>query len=34
MRGERNFKTIDWYPEYSGNRKYKSKEYQALIVDK
>ena len=34
MRGERNFKTIDWYPEYSGNRKYKPKEYQALIVDK
>ena len=26
MRGERNFKTIDWYPEYSGNRKYKSKQ--------
>lgn len=32
--GKRDFRAIDWYPEYSrNNKKYKSKEYQALIVD-
>ncbi len=33
--GKRDFRLIDWYPEYKeNNKKYKPKEYQALIVDK
>ena len=34
MSGKRDFRAIDWYPSYSGEKKYKPKEYQALIVDK
>lgn len=35
LMGKRDFRVIDWYPEYSRNdKKYKPKEYQALIVDK
>lgn len=34
MSGKRDFRAIDWYPEYSGEKKYKPKEKQALIVDK
>ena len=34
LNGKRNFRVIDWYPEYSGDKVYQSKEYQALIVDK
>ena len=34
MNGERDFRVIDWYPEYKGHEKFKPKEYQALIVDK
>jgi hypothetical protein len=35
LTGKRNFRAIDWYPEYTRNeRKYKPKEFQALIVDK
>lgn len=33
INGKRNFKVTEWYPEYSGDEKFKSKEYQALIVD-
>ena len=29
-----NFMVTKWYPEYSGNNKFKPNEYQALIVDK
>lgn len=32
--GIRNFRVIEWFPEYSGDIKFKPKEYQALIVDK
>lgn len=34
INGNLNFQVTKWYPEYSGNEKYKPKEYQALIVDK
>ena len=34
MKGERDFRAIDWYPEYTGPKVYKPHEYQALIVDK
>ncbi len=34
MSGKRDFRVIDWYPEFRGCRKYKPKQYQALIVDK
>lgn len=30
---EIDFKIMKWYSEYSGNKTYKPKEYQALIVD-
>lgn len=31
--GKRDFRVIDWYPEYKENKTYKPKEYQALITD-
>ena len=31
--GKRNFNVIDWYPEYTGDEKYKPCEFRALIVD-
>jgi len=35
LNGKRDFRAIDWYPEYRRNNKtYQPKEYQALIVDK
>lgn len=34
MSGKRDFRVIDWYPEFRGCKKYKPKQYQALIVDK
>lgn len=34
LNGKRDFRAIDWYPEYSCNKTYKPKEYQTLIVDK
>ena len=34
IKGERDAKITEWYPEYSGPKVYKPKEYQALIVDK
>ena len=34
INGKINFKVNDWYKEYSEKEKLKSKEYQALIVDK
>lgn len=34
INGNLNFQVNKWYPEYSGNEKFKQKEYQALIVDK
>ncbi len=34
MKGERNFRVIEWYPEYGEPRIFEPKEYRALIVDK
>ena len=31
--GKRNFRVIEWYPEFNENKKYKKGEYQALITD-
>lgn len=31
--GKRNFRVIEWYPEYNEKEKYKKGEYQALITD-
>ena len=33
INGKNNFRVINWYPEYSGEKIYKSHEYQALLVD-
>lgn len=33
LNGKRNFSVIDWYPEYTGDEKYKPHEFRALIVD-
>lgn len=34
LSGKRDYRVIDWYPEYNGEKMYSPNEYQALIVDK
>lgn len=33
LNGKRNFRVINWYPQYVGDKTFKPKEYQALITD-